>query len=105
MSRRDSRTERIGVYKAAIIFTDELEWIFREQETVDVGVDAILEKSKSGEPSGKLLAAQIKSGSGNFYENKDYYAHYVSTVHHDYWLSLNYSVFRASYPSMHTQYG
>lgn len=81
--------ERLGVLETGIIFTKELFWIYRDQPLVDVGIDALIEESENGNPTGKFLAAQIKSGKGNFYENGDKLIHYVSNVHHHYWLNLD----------------
>lgn len=81
--------ERIGVYKSALIFDEELGWIFREQPILDVGIDALIEEAFEGNPTGKFLASQIKTGKGNFYESVDSLTLYVSNVHYYYWLNLN----------------
>lgn len=81
--------ERLGVLEAGIIFTKEILWVYRDQPLVDVGIDALIEESENGNPTGKFLAAQIKSGKGNFYESGDKLIHYVSNVHHHYWLHLD----------------
>lgn len=86
---RDSNTERIGVYKAALIFTEEIKWIFREQTVVDVGIDALIEQSLNGNPTGKFIAAQIKTGEGNFHISNTNLTHYVSKIHYNYWLNFN----------------
>lgn len=81
--------ERLGVLEAGIIFTKEILWVYRDQPLVDVGIDALIEESENGNPTGKFLAAQIKSGKGNFFESGDKLVHYVSNVHHHYWLNLD----------------
>ena len=85
---RHNTTERLGVFEIAKIFTKELGWIFREQPIVDVGLDAIVEESTEGNPTGKFLAIQIKSGNKNFYDSGNTLTHYVSHIHYNYWLNL-----------------
>ena len=63
---RYRKTERLGVVETDRIVTKYLGWIFREQPVVDVGIDALIEESEEGYPKGRFLAAQIKTGKGNF---------------------------------------
>lgn len=86
---RNVNTERIGVYAVALLFTKEIDWIFREQPLVDVGIDALIEQKINGEPSGKYISAQIKTGQGNFYESKSELTLYVTKIHYNYWLNSN----------------
>lgn len=86
---RDINTERIGVYATALLITKELDWIFREQPIVDVGIDALIEQKNNGEPTGKFISAQIKTGQGNFYESKNSLTLYVTKIHYNYWLNSN----------------
>ncbi len=86
---RYNNTERIGVNAVEAVFINELDWIFREQPLVDVGIDAFVEKNDSGVPAGKFLALQVKSGEGNFRVKPDKFTYYVSNIHHNYWLNLN----------------
>lgn len=86
---RDSNTERIGVFTTGLIFTKNLKWIFREQPIVDVGIDALVEEVKEQNPTGKFIAVQIKSGSGNFHEKNDFHVLYVTKIHYNYWLNTN----------------
>lgn len=66
--------ERAGVAMTSYLVATELGWLFREQETSDVGIDAHLEvvtgasliTKTTGKPTGRLLAAQIKSGQSQF---------------------------------------
>jgi hypothetical protein len=46
----------------------ELGWIFREQHESDHGIDALVETVVSGQPAGRLIALQIKSGRSWFKE-------------------------------------
>lgn len=85
---RYTSTERIGVNETERIVIKSLGWVFREQLLVDVGIDAIIEIVKNGEPTGKLIAVQIKSGSGNFYRTEKNLSYYVSNIHYNYWLNL-----------------
>jgi hypothetical protein len=89
MSNRYSNIERLGVIETDKIVTKYLGWIFREQPIVDVGIDALIEQSEQGNPTGKFIAIQIKSGKSNFHESENYFTHYVSHIHYNYWLNLD----------------
>lgn len=89
---RDSNTERIGIYKSGFIFTKEIKWIFREQPIVDIGIDALIEQSINGNPTGQFIASQIKTGEGNFHISENHLTHYVSKIHYNYWLNFNFPV-------------
>ncbi|MFD1660127.1 DUF4365 domain-containing protein [Streptomyces caeni] len=66
--------DRAGVARTSYLVTTQLGWLFREQETSDVGVDAHLEvvtgaslaAKTTGGATGRLLAVQIKSGESQF---------------------------------------
>ena len=81
-NRYDS-LERIGVNETEKIFIRELKWIFREQPIVDVGVDAIVEQSIEGVPTGKFIALQIKAGKGNFHISPNKLTYYISNIHYN----------------------
>lgn len=85
---RYNPTERLGVNETEKIVIQNLGWIFREQPIVDVGLDAIIEQVEDGEPTGRFIAVQIKSGSGNFYKTQKGLSHYVTNIHYNYWLNL-----------------
>ena len=86
---RDINTERIGVYATALLFTKEIDWIFREQPLVDVEIYALIEQKINGEPTGKFISAQIKTGQGNFHDSKKSLTLYVTKIHYNYWLNSN----------------
>ena len=94
---RYSATERLGVIETDYIVTKHLRWIFREQPIVDVGIDAIIEKVDNGNPAGKFIAIQIKSGEKNFYIKEEYLTYYVSNIHYNYWLNLNLPIIIVAY--------
>ncbi|WP_224043907.1 DUF4365 domain-containing protein [Paraburkholderia unamae] len=86
MTARYSPTDRLGVNAVERIFL-ELGWIFREQHTTDVGIDAQVEICEGGEPTGQIIALQIKSGVSYFdKENTDAYVFRGRTRHLEYWL-------------------
>lgn len=87
--RRYDKTERLGILASYLIVTKKLDWIFREQPLVDVGVDAIIEQSENAKPTGKFIAAQIKSGKGNFHLTNKCLTYYVSNVHYYYWSNFD----------------
>ncbi len=89
MLKRYSSTDRIGVNATEKIFLTEFDWIFREQETVDVGIDALIEQSENGDPKGKFIALQIKTGSSHFHSRKEGLVYYMSNVHYNYWLNFD----------------
>lgn len=84
MSRYES-TERLGVNEVERIVLNELGWVFREQPIVDMGIDAHLERVQEGNPDGKLLAIQIKTGPSHFREKENKFIYYGKTTHLDYW--------------------
>lgn len=84
---RYSATERTGINAVEAIVLNELKWIFREQPIADMGIDAHVELVEDGNPSGKLIGLQIKTGKGNFHETKDAYVYYGEDVHLDYWTN------------------
>lgn len=83
---RTSNTERTGVLAVGLA-VEKLGWIFREQETTDVGIDAHAEAVVSGEATGRLVGLQIKSGESYFKETDENSITYRGeTAHRDYWL-------------------
>lgn len=81
--------ERLGINATESIFLKEFDWIFREQPIVDVGIDALVEQVVNGNPQGKFLALQIKSGNGNFSISNDKLTYYLSNVHYNYWTNFD----------------
>ncbi|MGG3509832.1 DUF4365 domain-containing protein [Paenibacillus lautus] len=61
----------IGVAVTNLKVSQDLGWIFREQPTQDFGIDAHIEIHSGLEPTGKLIALQIKSGPSYFKEEND----------------------------------
>ncbi len=86
---RYDKTERLGVIETDRIVTKDIGWIFREQPIIDVGLDAIIEQSEGGNPTGKFLAVQIKTGRGNFQVSEKKITYYISNIHYNYWLNLD----------------
>ena len=69
MSKRvndSAKQGRKGVAAVQQIVTTDLEWLFREQPTDDYGIDAQFEVVENNAATGRLLAAQIKSGPSYF---------------------------------------
>ena len=86
---RYNRTERIGVNATEQIIIKDFDWIFREQPIVDVGVDALIEQAENGDPTGKFIAFQIKTGKSNFSISKNRLTYYISNIHYNYWLNFD----------------
>ena len=69
MQRKASaRVASAGVTHTRLAIEEELGWVFREQPTEDFGIDAHVEVVDGEEPSGKLMALQIKGGVSWFRE-------------------------------------
>lgn len=69
MSKRvndSAKQDRKGIAAVQQIVTTDLEWLFREQPTDDYGIDAQFEVVENKAATGRLLAAQIKSGPSYF---------------------------------------
>jgi hypothetical protein len=91
MSKRHNSRERVGIYRIGTIVEEDFEWVFREQPIVDVGIDALIEKSDKGNPTGNFIALQIKSGASTVHASKKgkEYIYYMSNVHYYYWINLD----------------
>lgn len=79
--------ERIGVSKLETLFS-QVGWKFREQPIKDFGIDAQVEMFDNNNPSGKLIAIQIKSGLSYFgEETDDTYVFRPKPKHVEYWTN------------------
>ena len=88
MKPRHNNKSRVGLHFIAQIIEDEFEWIFREQTVADVGIDALVEETVNGNPTGTFIALQIKSGKGNVTEKERSFTYYISNTHYYYWINL-----------------
>jgi hypothetical protein len=80
------QTERLGV-SAIDHFFSQQGWLFREQTTHDYGIDAHVEIVEREQPTGKLIALQIKSGMSFFKEETaDSYVFRTNDKHMAYWV-------------------
>ena len=90
MEQNRSTTARAGLYAVGSIVSEELRWIFREQPVEDYGIDAHIEICEEGKPTGRLLAAQIKSGKSWFERRTEEGFVYTGSLRHlDYWTSYS----------------
>ena len=64
---------------------------------MDVGVDAFVEEVNDGNPSGRFLAVQIKSGNSHFKGNGKRLSYYASNVHRNYWIGMNIPIILVGY--------
>lgn len=80
------QTDREGVNAVEAIFVRELGWLFREQTVADWGIDAHVEVANEKEPSGRLLALQIKSGK-SFFKKTGNLVFHGKRRHLRYWIS------------------
>lgn len=80
-------TEREGVSAVQNIVYNDLGWTFREQPVDDYGIDAEIEVADQIRPTGKVIAAQIKSGNSYFQNStKENIIFYLEERHKRYWL-------------------
>jgi hypothetical protein len=86
---RYNRTERLGVAAVQQITTLDLGWVFREQSTVDLGIDAHIELVEENLATGKLIALQIKTGRSHFHEAPNALIYYGDMVHVKYWAGYS----------------
>lgn len=79
-------TERIGVYHIGKI-AEKNGWMFREQVSNDIGIDAHIEFIDSSNRPKQLLALQIKSGASWFKETNDKRVIFrdINKRQYDYW--------------------
>ena len=71
-----------------VLFSLNLVGYSENNRLVIFGMDAIVELTDSGRPTGKLIALQIKGGDSNFYETKNALTFYFSESHYSYWKNL-----------------
>lgn len=94
MSGRVDLTSRKGVNAFEQIIINEIQWIFREQSTFDLGIDAIIEEvifsDGATKSTGKLIGVQIKTGMSNVTVDKDgNFVYYMTRIHYEYWVSYS----------------
>ena len=79
-------TAREGAHAVQQKIHKEFGWICREQPE-DFGIDAHIEIVTNGAPTGKIIAAQIKSGTKYFVQQDDVGTVFRGKLEHlDYWL-------------------
>jgi len=84
---RYSPTEYLGVNAVERAFLN-MGWIFRSQPIADMGIDAHIEFADANKnPSGRLIALQIKSGRSHVRETEYAYTYSGELVHLDYWIN------------------
>jgi hypothetical protein len=101
---RYNPTERLGVNAVERFVLEILGWIFRDQPIVDVGIDAHVEicdstdNEMNSEPTGRLLALQIKTGASYFNRPTDNgWTFYGELEHLDYWTTFSLPVILVLY--------
>jgi hypothetical protein len=80
------KTERLGIAKLDELFSNA-GWLFREQPIHDVGIDAQVEVVTDNQPTGRLIAMQVKSGASYFAERTRHSIVFrPSAKHARYWI-------------------
>ena len=81
-----AQTERKGMALADSMFTS-LDFAFRSQEVLDVGIDAHAELLENGHATGQCLGLQIKSGPSYLSRSQDdCYIFDTDSPHVEYWI-------------------
>lgn len=84
---RYSPQESIGMNAVSAIML-QMGWIERPQYKDDVGIDLIVEECISGDPSGRLLALQVKSGKSYWKKiSRKQVVFRFDQTHYRYWIS------------------
>lgn len=84
-NKRYNPIERIGINATEGIILNQFGWIFRDQPISDMGIDAHIERADKGNPTGKKIELQIKTGLSHFKEHEDGLVFYGENVHLKYW--------------------
>lgn len=80
--------ERSGVLKVAIELNN-YGFIFRETPNGDIGIDGQIEHvNQNGEATGRIVAAQIKSGDSYLIDKGEHFAFYPTEKHRNYWATF-----------------
>jgi hypothetical protein len=82
------QTERKAIYEVGSIFT-KFNWIFKEQQTVDLGIDAYVETPIDNNGQVKMFALQIKGGDKNFHRKQNSLTFYFTEKHYTYWKAIS----------------
>jgi hypothetical protein len=85
--------DRKGINAVEAIFLRDFGWLFREQSVSDYGIDAQVEVVEGNEPTGKLIALQIKTGLSYFRKRGDDFVFYGERRHPRYWTRHSLPVF------------
>lgn len=85
---RFNTNEHIALYKVGLIVLSDLGWVYRTQPVGDVGMDALVEETLEGNPSGRFLMFQVKSGLADGYEDKLNYYLYLTQTHYQYYTNV-----------------
>lgn len=86
-TQRFNSTDRIGEAVLDLCFLKKIGWIIRSINKSDMGIDANVEQVRNGNPTGKYISIQLKTGLGNVYETENEYIFYFNQIHYEYWLS------------------
>ena len=85
---RFNSTERLGVNFVERIFLQDFNWIPRKILETDVGIDMIIEICNGGQPTGRLIGVQIKSGDSYFKEETENSIIFrIDEIHINYWIN------------------
>ena len=90
---KHSNIPAIGVHAVQGIIMKDFDWIFRQEDKEDVGIDGLIEVKEQGTPTNKRLAVQIKTGESHFHRyRKRGLVYYIENKHYDYWIKGNLAV-------------
>ncbi len=83
---RFDNTEKIGLNAVDSLFTKGGNWIFRLQTISDFGIDAHAERVINGDPKGRKIELQIKTGESHVKEQGEHFIFRFRDVHKNYWF-------------------
>ena len=97
-------TDLAGVAFIQHFFANNLGWIMRIRQPIDIGIDADVEQMKDGAYTGKHIALQIKSGESYLKtKNNGMITFLIDDWHYKYWLSSDRPVLILFYDTANQQ--
>jgi Domain of unknown function (DUF4365)/Protein of unknown function C-terminus (DUF2399) len=93
-----------GIHGIGLIIVRDFGWVFHAQRESDWGIDAFVEVTRDGRPTGEMFALQIKAGDARVSElrKKSRWRYYGRKKHHlSYWLAFQMQVIVVLYDQEH----
>ena len=82
----NTQIERIAINKVSLFFTEQFNWIVREEAILDYGIDIQIEIKDNNIATGVLIALQVKGGNSHCRKDKNGDFIYRGKLRHlEYW--------------------